>query len=242
MTRTIFIADLHLSDHTSDLNKLFFRSLDEWQNDTDALYILGDFFDVWTGDDVLSDTAQSVATALKRFSSSVPVYFICGNRDFLLGQRFAALSGMILLPERYALSLYGRHYLIMHGDELCTDDITYLWFRRIIQSSVVRFLLLSLPKRWRQIIASGIRSSSMKKKQRPEAYTMSDATEQGIREVFMAQRAADILIHGHTHRPAIHQHEIGGKNIVRYVLPDWYDGTGGFLSVSPQGIQMHRLP
>lgn len=122
MPQTLFIADLHLSDDTPELNRLFLQFLQAQQGRADALYILGDLFEVWLGDDVLGETAVQTASALKTFGRTAPVYFICGNRDFLLGSSYAKQAGITLLPEVREIELYGTRYLISHGDEMCTDD------------------------------------------------------------------------------------------------------------------------
>ncbi len=179
MSQTIFIADLHLSDDTPELNRLFLQALQSWQGRVDALYILGDFFEVWLGDDILSNIAAEAAVALKTFSQSAPVYFICGNRDFLLGKRYAKQAGITLLPEQQVVQLYGQNYLISHGDEMCTADVSYQRFRRIIRCRLVQKLLLSLPQSRRQKVAAKLRAASKQKKQ---AMAEADASEKAENE------------------------------------------------------------
>ncbi|WP_373795877.1 UDP-2,3-diacylglucosamine diphosphatase, partial [Neisseria dentiae] len=164
MPQTVFIADLHLSDDTPELNRLFLQTLQNWQGKVDALYILGDFFEVWLGDDILSDIAVEAAAALKTFGQTAPVYFICGNRDFLLGSSYAKQAGITLLPEVREIELYGTRYLISHGDEMCTADVSYQRFRRMIRRPTVQKLLLALPQSPRRKIAAKIRAASKEKK------------------------------------------------------------------------------
>lgn len=238
MPQTLFIADLHLSDDTPELNRLFLQFLQEQQGRADALYILGDLFEVWLGDDILSNTAVEVAAALKTFGRTAPVYFICGNRDFLLGQDYAERAGITLLPDICETELYGTHYLISHGDEMCTDDVSYQRFRRIIRNPWLRKLLLALPQNRRRKIAAKIRAASKEKKQAVGHTPVSDVTGQGIQAALKHHPQTEALIHGHTHRPAVHQHGFNDRTVKRYVLPDWYGGSGGYLKVSPAGGEM----
>ena len=241
MRQTVFIADLHLSDDTPDLNRLFLQALKDWRGKVDALYILGDLFEVWLGDDMPDHAAVQVAEALRDFSAHAPVYFICGNRDFLLGAHYAAAAGMTLLPEVQTLNLYGRHCLISHGDEMCTDDTSYQHFRRVMRNQAVQKILLSLPQKWRRKIAADMRAASKKRKREIGMGSISDVTQKGVCQALSRHPQAEILIHGHTHRPAVHRHTCGSRTVTRYVLPDWHDGRGGFLSVSEKGCEILPL-
>ncbi|OSI19037.1 UDP-2,3-diacylglucosamine diphosphatase [Neisseria dumasiana] len=241
MRQTIFIADLHLSDDTPELNRLFLQSLNRWQGKVDALYILGDLFEVWLGDDILSRTAVQTASALKTFSQTAPVYFICGNRDFLLGKRYAEQAGITLLPDNHIAELYGTTYLITHGDEMCTDDVSYQRFRRIIRHPVIRKTLLSLPQNRRQRIAHRLRAASKNKKQQMGQTALSDVTEHGVQTALSRYPQAQAVIHGHTHRPNVHQHTRHGQTVTRYVLPDWHGVRGGYLAVTENGADIKPL-
>lgn len=243
MKPTLFIADLHLSEYTIDLNELFIQFLYEHVDKAAALYILGDFFETWIGDDVNSAVASQVADALRFFSQRVPVYFIAGNRDFLLGRLYAGYANMILLPDNHVIELNGLRVLLTHGDEMCTDDVQYQRYRKVIRHCVVRKVLLSLPLSWREKIAHKLRSNSHQRyQQKKELYSWSDVTEQGMQTALVANRAVNVVIHGHTHRQNIHVHQIDGKQIMRYVLPDWKNGQGGYLAVDAAGFQFFRLP
>lgn len=234
MPTTVLIADLHLSDDEPALTDLLLQSLKAWQQQgVDALYILGDLFDVWVGDDALSACAQQAAAALKAFSQTAPVYFIAGNRDFLLGSRFAEAAGMRILPAVQRVDFYGRKVLLMHGDELCSDDRSYQRYRRVIRAKWLTKLLLKLPLRRRLAIAERLRQASLRKKQRVGLSALSDATETGVQAMWQRYPETDTLIHGHTHRPNRHTHCQGARTLTRFVLPDWRDGRGGCLLVRP---------
>lgn len=237
--QTLFIADLHLSDHTPDLNELFAQFLHDHAHNTAALYILGDLFEAWTGDDDDSQTAYQVATNLRKFSQHAPVYFVAGNRDFLLGQQYANWANMILLPENYLITLYGQHILLTHGDEMCTDDVGYLRYRKIIRHHLLQKILLLLPFSQRKKIAQYLRQKSQARQ--PKSYAIADVTEQGVQMAYQQNRALDVIIHGHTHRQDIHTHHILGKEMTRFVLPDWYNGKGGYLAVDEHGFQFFEL-
>ncbi len=245
-SQTIFISDLHLSEHTPALNELFFQCLGEWQGKIDSLFILGDFFDVWVGDDDSSVFADSIIAALKAFSAHTPVYLLHGNRDFLLGSKFAEASGITLLPEQYVAELYGSPYLLVHGDELCTDDLPYQQFRLQSRNPMWQAAVLMKPLAERKMLAGQIRQMSEVKKTAEGKSEMSDATEAGIQALLQQYAAAHtvlpVLIHGHTHRPGIHEHQVNGQTIKRYVLQDWYGESGGYLSLDNLGqLTSHTL-
>lgn len=240
--RTLFIADLHLSEHTPDLTTLFCQFLQTHQYDTDSLYILGDLFDAWTGDDDNSNTAAHVAEQLRQFSKYVPVYFVAGNRDFLVGKTYAQRANMTLLPENYLLHAHKKMLLLTHGDEMCTNDNAYLRYRKIMRCAPVQKLLLALPFRMRQRIATRLRAASQQKKQSAAAYAISDVTETGVQAALTRYPSAQIIVHGHTHRPAVHHHVFRQQKITRYVLQDWHTGTGGYLALDDAGMHFFRLP
>lgn len=241
MRQTVFIADLHLSEDTPELNRLFFQALETWRGQVDALYILGDLFEVWLGDDVPGTAADEAAAAIKAFSLSAPVYFICGNRDFLLGRQYARCAGITVLPETHPIELYGRRYLISHGDEMCTDDVAYQRFRRIIRIKWLQKILLTLPQSRRRKIASEMREASKRRKRQVGQSAISDVTESGVQAALQRYPQTEIIIHGHTHRPAVHEHDFDGRTVKRYVLPDWYGGRGGYLVVSENGAELVAL-
>ncbi|MDO4434261.1 MAG: UDP-2,3-diacylglucosamine diphosphatase [Alysiella sp.] len=242
MHPTLFIADLHLSDDTPELNLLFANFLHKHQDKAAALYILGDLFEAWTGDDDPSQTAAQVATQIRVFSQSAPVYFIAGNRDFMLGNDYAQKANMILLPENHLIDIAGKTILLTHGDEMCTDDVAYLRYRHIIRQVWVKKLLRTLPFCQRQRIAAKIRAQSRIRKQSGTDYTLTDVTEQGVQAALTHFPHVQIIVHGHTHRPNTHTHCFRQHCITRYVLPDWHDNQGGYLAIDDNGAHFFRLP
>lgn len=243
-TQTIFISDLHLSADVPELNELFFHSLTEWCGKIDALYILGDFFDVWVGDDDDSPFISSVVQALSEFTTETPVFIQHGNRDFLLGNVFAEKSGVTILPEQHVAELYGKAYLLVHGDELCTDDLAYQQFRLQSRNSMWQAAVMAKPLAERRMLAGQIRMMSEIKKAEDGKSEISDATEAGVRALLNQYhgKGIEVLIHGHTHRPAVHVHETEEGCVRRYVLQDWENGKGGYLSIGSDGkIDAHLL-
>lgn len=234
--RTLFIGDLHLSADRLDITQAFTHFLDTELDDADALYILGDLFEVWVGDDIAAPFALELANKLKQVSLKLPVYFIHGNRDFMLGKQFARAAGMQILPEVTCLNLYGVKTVILHGDSLCTLDKTYQRFRKLRSLALARWLYGCLSKKTRQGIADNIRSKS-KSSNKHKSYTIMDVEPNAV-NALLARTHAQYMIHGHTHRPAIHQLDNGCKRIV---VGDWYQ-QGSVLSVSPQGIDLQSLP
>ncbi|HET8706939.1 MAG TPA: UDP-2,3-diacylglucosamine diphosphatase [Pseudomonadales bacterium] len=212
----LFISDLHLKAERPDISAAFFAFLRNEAKTADALYILGDFFEVWIGDDDLSDLSLAVADALGQLADAgVQIYFMPGNRDFLLGEAYAARAKMRLIAEPYLLSLESGACLLMHGDTLCTLDTEYLKFRGLVRSSAWQQDFLSKSLNERRAIAKHLRDESQARGQEKAGYIM-DVTPEEVERVMQAHRV-QTLIHGHTHRPAVHQQATG----TRYVLGDW---------------------
>jgi UDP-2,3-diacylglucosamine hydrolase len=201
----------------------------------DALYILGDLFEYWVGDDGLAlPFPARVAAGLRGISGRIPVHFMHGNRDFLVAQGFAHETGVRLLADPTPIELYGTPALLMHGDTLCTDDAPYQAFRAQVRDPRWQQAALARPIDERLAIAHGMRAESVEAKQ-GKAMGIMDVCVAEVERVF-AESGAGILIHGHTHRPGRHIHRVGGKDRVRWVLPDWYE-RGGYLEASPGGIR-----
>ena len=233
---TYFISDLHLSADRDDINQCLFKFLRAQAPHADALYVLGDLFEVWIGDDDQNSFTVSIAEAFNTLRlSGVPIYFIHGNRDFLIRQRFAKQAGFTILPEQVVIDLYGEPTLIMHGDELCTKDIEYQIFRKKARSWWWPRIMLNLPLSTRRKIASKGRATSKHKQSKLSADIMDVTSEEVIK--CMQKFAVKKLIHGHTHRPAIHPLEVNGQPAKRIVLGDWYD-QGSVLKVSPEGTEL----
>lgn len=221
--KTLFISDLHLdADHPATA-AIFLRLLNEADQDTDAIYILGDFVESWIGDDDNTPFYVPLKQALKNASlRGIKLYFQHGNRDFLIGKRFAAETGCMLLPEAYKTNLYGTDVLLMHGDTLCTKDIAYLRARRYAYSPTLRFLYLSLPLSLRKRIARYFRNLSMKHTTRAPKMIL-DVTQEAVAATMEKNQVAH-LIHGHTHQPAVHTFLLNHEKMTRYVLAAWHDG------------------
>lgn len=236
---TYFISDLHLSADRDDINQCLFTFLREQAPQAEALYVLGDLFEVWIGDDDQNAFTLSIAQAFNALSQlGVPIYFIHGNRDFLVRQRFAKQAGFTILPEQTVIDLYGEPTLIMHGDELCTKDVDYQAFRKKARSWWWPRIMLSLPLSLRRKIAKKGRETS-KNKQANLSTEIMDVTQDEVQS-YMQKFQVKTLIHGHTHRPAIHKIKINGEPAQRIVLGDWYD-QGSVLTASNQGLELASL-
>ncbi|MBV2128087.1 UDP-2,3-diacylglucosamine diphosphatase [Rheinheimera sp. SM2107] len=240
---TLFIADLHLSADRPDITTAFLRFLQEHASKAEALYILGDLFEVWIGDDNPEPLLTTVADALAELSKLTPVFFIHGNRDFILRQGYANRAGMQLLPQQQVINLYGTPTLIMHGDSLCTMDIAYQKFRKWWNQPWWQWLLLKTPLKFRQGIAAKARRKSAANKARyaeQQQQQIMDVTPEEVPKV-MAEHGVTKLIHGHTHRPAVHQVDVNGQPGERYVLGDWYSQSS-YLTVSADEWQLVFTP
>ncbi|GIU17560.1 UDP-2,3-diacylglucosamine diphosphatase [Shewanella sp. MBTL60-007] len=234
--RTLFVGDLHLSADRPDITQAFLTFLDTQLHDTDALYILGDLFEVWVGDDIAEPFANELADKIKRASQKLPIYFIHGNRDFLISNAFAKRSGMTLLPEVYTLDLYGVPSVILHGDSLCTLDKSYQRFRKFRNMSWAKWLYAHLPKSKRLDIAAKLRTKSQSSNQQ-KSYSIMDVEPDAVLKLLDTTKTEQ-MIHGHTHRPAVHQLANGKRRIV---VGDWYE-QGSMLSVSQDKIELIELP
>jgi UDP-2,3-diacylglucosamine hydrolase len=232
MRSTLFISDLHLSDERPEINALFFRFMSEIATTTDALYILGDLFDYWVGDDQLDHDplARSVTDTIRRLSETgTSVYFMHGNRDFLIGERFAREAGLTILVDPTLIELYGQQVLLLHGDTLCTDDVAYQKFRAQTRSTEWKNATLAKSYESRQQLAQSIRTQSdSEKNQKPEE--IMDVTDATVEEVFRTHHYP-LMIHGHTHRPATHRHLVDEHACERWVLADWH-GRGECIEVN----------
>lgn len=237
---TLFIADLHLQTEEPAITAGFLRFLQGEARSADALYILGDLFEAWIGDDDPNPLHREIAAAIKALvDSGVPCFFIHGNRDFLLGKRFARESGMTLLPEEQVLDLYGRKVLIMHGDTLCTDDTGYLAFRAKVHTPWIQTLFLALPLFIRNRIAAKMRAGS-KAANSSKSLSIMDVNPQAVIEV-MEKHRVQWLIHGHTHRPDVHTLSANGEPAHRVVLGAWHT-EGSMVKVTPDGIELIPFP
>jgi UDP-2,3-diacylglucosamine hydrolase len=232
---TLFISDLHLNAQQPRITEQFLDFLATRTADAEALYILGDLFEYWAGDDDLDDELnRTVIGALAQVSRERGVYFMHGNRDFLIGAAFAQASGAQLLADPTLLDLYGAPTLLMHGDLLCTDDVRYQAFRKQVRDPAWQTQFLAKPLAERKATIEALRKMSETEKDGKSAAIM-DVNLDSVAATLRAH-GAPRLIHGHTHRPAHHQHDVGGKQCERWVLPDWYE-HGGYLRVTATGCK-----
>ena len=240
MPHSIFISDLHLCPTCPAINRIFFDFLRGPAAQAEALYILGDLFEYWAGDDDDDSFNASVLNSLRELADrSVKVYLMHGNRDFLIGDRFADATGAKLLPDPTLVNLYGRPTLLMHGDTLCTDDVEYQDFRTKVRNSNFQkqFLTQPLDERKQRIEKMRAQSEATKKL---KAEAIMDVTPAAV-EAALRAHGYPRLIHGHTHRPALHQHVVDGHRCERWVLADWYT-TGRYLHCDTQGCRVVQLP
>ena len=237
---TVFISDLHLEDARPEATEILRQFLQGPATDAQAIYILGDLFEFWIGDDVLTETARVVAAELSVLRQrGVRLYFVHGNRDFLLGPDYASLSGMELLPTASVVDLHGTPSLLLHGDTLCTDDHEYQAFRLKVRDPSFQKMFLGLPPAQRLAMAQSARDAS---KAHTGSATMEimDVNPRAVEQAF-TDHGVMRMIHGHTHRPAVHQHALaGGSTGTRVVLADWYKG-GSYLRVDAHGLQQLLL-
>lgn len=232
---TLFTSDLHLSEDRSDLVELFLKFLRDQAIKSDALYILGDFFEVWIGDDIQTSVTKAVAHALKDLSQkNCNIYFMHGNRDFLIGKKYLKQCGMKFLKDIKIIDLYGTKTILMHGDTLCTQDISYLKFRKKVRNPFAQFMFLRKSLNTRKEIAQKLRErSKMHMKEKPPE--IMDATASEIPKILQKYQA-ELLIHGHTHRPSIELIKMDNHFRKRIVLSDWHD-SGHVLICEPNGVQ-----
>ncbi len=235
---TLFIADLHLDPERPEITRLFGDFLDGEAGRADALYILGDLFESWVGDDDPSEAGAFVAGKLAALDAAgVPLFFMHGNRDFMLGRDYAARAGMRILPDPSVIDLYGKPVLLMHGDLLCTGDVEYQKIRAQVRSPQWRAHMLSQPLQARLAFAQQARAASQARqgamKDAGTMETITDASPDAIEQT-LRRYGIDTLIHGHTHRPAIHDLDIDGHPHRRIVLGDWYE-QGSVLRACPDG-------
>lgn len=236
---TLLISDLHLDPARPAMLAAFELLLAGPARNAEALYILGDLFEAWIGDDEDSDLAARVAAAIRALSGlGVPVAFQHGNRDFLLGGDYAARCGMRLLGDAAVETLAGVPTLLMHGDSLCLGDSAYLAFRAQVRDPAWQRAFLARPLAQRRAFADAARAESTRHTAGTAAVLM-DVTPDAVRQA-MHDRGVVRLIHGHTHRPALHAFDLDGAAVVRCVLPDWYETAGG-VWVDAQGLRFETF-
>jgi len=234
----LLISDLHLEEERPDITRAFLHFLATRAAQAEALYILGDFFEVWIGDDAMTPFQESIACALRALSErGVRIYLMHGNRDFMLGQSFCHKAGCKLLADPSVVQLCGEPVLLMHGDSLCTRDKGYMRLRRLLRNPLSLFVLRNLPLATRRKLARKLRNES-RTQTRMKASDIIDVTPELIPGV-LAEHRVRTLIHGHTHRPATHDLVVDGQPAKRIVLGDW-DRQGWALQVDENGY--HQAP
>lgn len=232
----LLISDLHLQEERPDITRAFLEFLAGRARSASALYILGDFFEAWIGDDAMSPYQLSICEALRALSDSgTTIFLMHGNRDFLIGQGFCKAAGCTLLADPSVVEFYGEPVLLMHGDSLCTRDEGYMRLRRILRNPLTLFILRHLPLSTRHKLARKLRSES-RAQTRMKANDIVDVTPEEVPRVMAAHQVVT-LIHGHTHRPAIHKLHVGDVPARRIVLGDW-DKEGWALQVDEQGMTL----
>lgn len=233
MKTTYFIADLHLSELEPHITELFLQFMAEKAPLAEAVYILGDLFDYWIGDDEQSDLITQVKHAIRSVTErGVPCYFIHGNRDFLIGKRFADETGIQLLPSHHLIDLYGFKTLICHGDTFCVDDMKYQKFRKKVHQKWRQKLFLALPLKWRMAIAQKMRAKSQAEKSQ-KSPEMMDVNPEFIQSM-LGSIKTDWVIHGHTHKQAVYIEDA----YIRIVLGDWGE-KASILEVNEEGFQFY---
>lgn len=236
---TLFISDLHIDASRPAITSQFIEFLQSDARRADALYILGDLFESWIGDD---DPDSAQVTAIEGIrdltAGGVPCFVMRGNRDFLLGERFAAASGAILLPDPLLLTLYGQSVLVMHGDALCTDDRSYQQLRATVRDAEWqrRFSALGVPQR--RALAAAARDGS-RAHTAAVGYSITDVNPGSVADI-VRNAETGILLHGHTHRPAVHSFQVDERHCTRIVLGDWYS-QGSVLRWDERGYELLTL-
>lgn len=233
---TLFISDLHLSKEQPDILRLFVSFLQGPAASADALYILGDLFEAWLGDDLVLPEYQPALDALQQLTDSgVPVYVMHGNRDFLLGEKFATATGCKLIGDPTVIDLYGTPTLLMHGDLLCSDDLAYQQLRKQLRNEQWINQFLTFTPQERIAFAQKLRQQS-KAETSYKSEAIMDVNAAAVSD-YMKQYAVTRLVHGHTHRPALHEHGDGSE---RYVLGDWHGDHAMVLVCNKTGCKLER--
>ncbi|KGF62959.1 UDP-2,3-diacylglucosamine diphosphatase [Pseudomonas lutea] len=235
----LLISDLHLEEGRPDITRAFLGLLAGRARTAESLYILGDFFEAWIGDDAMSPFQRSICQALRTLSDSgTKVFLMHGNRDFMIGKAFCKAAGCTLLKDPSVVNFNGEPVLLMHGDSLCTRDEAYMRMRRYLRHPLTLWVLRHLPLSTRHKLARKLRSES-RAQTRMKANDIVDVTPDEVVRV-MAESGVQTLIHGHTHRPAVHDVQLDGTTAQRIVLGDW-DREGWLLRIDEQGFHLESF-
>jgi len=241
MNHCLFISDLHLCDSRPHITQAFIAFLENTAAKAQALYILGDLFEYWAGDDAIAaGTHQPSIHALNKLATSgVQVFFMHGNRDFLIDVGFASATGIKILPDPSLITLYGKLVLLSHGDELCTDDVAYQQFRSEVRSATWKKQFLSEPLSDRVAYIEQLRTQSEQAKSSKSMQIM-DVNAAAVDSLLREYDYPPLFIHGHTHRPNNHLHQLDGNACERWVLGDWYE-QGSYLKLDANGCRSQKL-
>lgn len=235
----LLISDLHLEEGRPDITRAFLGLLNGRAREAESLYILGDFFEAWIGDDAMSPFQRSICQALRALSDSgTRVFLMHGNRDFMIGQAFCKAAGCTLLKDPSVVNFNGEPVLLMHGDSLCTRDEAYMRMRRYLRHPLTLWVLRHLPLSTRHKLAGKLRSES-RAQTRMKANDIVDVTPEEVPRV-MNESGVKTLIHGHTHRPAVHDVQLGETTAQRIVLGDW-DREGWLLQIDESGFHLESF-
>jgi UDP-2,3-diacylglucosamine hydrolase len=225
MQHTLIIADLHLTQVENDKIELFNQFCTEYASKVDQLFILGDLFNTWIGDDISLNTYQSITTILARLTQVTQVFVMAGNRDFLLSNTFEKETGCKIIKEPHLLNHNENNYLLIHGDSLCTDDVDYQKLKKVLRNPIIQFIFLHLPKNMRLKLTGQLRKKSIEA-QSYKSEKIMDVNQLAIDELMTKYPNTD-LIHGHTHRQNTHKME----RYTRYVLGDWKNNQGNAIKL-----------
>ena len=238
---TLFISDLHLDPSRPDITALFVDFLRQRASEADALYILGDLFEAWVGDDEdQPDTLRVRKELLRLTNGGTPAYFMHGNRDFLVGDAFCTQTGCKLLEDGSVVDVYGQRVLLMHGDLLCTDDVEYQAFRKLVRDPGWQQMFLSKTLDERRAMAAQVRAETTASVAGKDEDIM-DVNQRSVEDAFN-KHEVDILLHGHTHRPAIHDFKLGERQLTRIVLGAWYEQGSTCCWQADSGYALEFLP
>ena len=226
MLTSLIISDLHLTNVEGDKVNFFKKFCEDHGSKADQLFILGDLFNTWLGDDVSLKSYKAIISTLKELTKETKVFVMVGNRDFLLSHNFEAETGCTLINEPYQLEHNTKKFLLIHGDSLCTDDINYQKLKRVLRNSLIQFIFLHLPKNIRLKLTGQLRKKSVEAQSYKSSKIM-DVNQQAT-DLLMSEYPDHDLIHGHTHRQNTHTM----KNYTRYVLGDWSQNKGNAIKLS----------
>ena len=236
---TLFISDLHLEAERPDIGNQLIKFLQEDASEADDLYILGDLFEAWVGDDDPNAHYFKIKRALRKLvDGGIPVYFMHGNRDFMIGSGFANETGVEILTDPHPVTMYGQKALLSHGDILCIDDVQYQRLRVMTRNPEWQKSMLAKPLKDRLRMAEEARRQSLEQTLNLNMNIM-DVNQDEVKRV-ITEHGVDVLLHGHTHRPAIHEVDLGGRKAKRIVLGDWYM-QGSVVRWDSRGARLEEM-